>query len=197
MARPKKDGMFTRFTAQAMGEIVKLVPDFQDDQEAQAYYKKITSYSRFKKHVEKHLEAPLPSNVTIRRSYEGAYRCTVQVGRCSGMGRDMELLASRANPMEVLHILAHFLQPSDSKWHGGEFSIIFLDLIERMHGKEIKRAVKDILINYKIKTSVRSDSTREKQTEAYYRARVARANAGLKTLLAEVKALQQDLNDDS
>lgn len=195
ITRPK-DGMYSRFTGPVMDQICALAPRF-GDVEANAMYRRLRKLKRFQKHVEAQADwcaergyawpnaTLLPERVSCLMV---AYRCTEQVGQGG-----IELLTpERANPMELLHILAHYLQPHGGPWHGGEFGAIFLDLIERQFDAEMKRTVKDIMLANKIKTSVRSPQTREKQTERFYERKIAQAPAGLARVLREMRELKAE-----
>lgn len=162
MPRPPKDGMLTRFCNQAMPEIRALVPDFANQKEANDFFNHFMSLKRFKDVALEHLESRLPERVTIGRR---AYRCTTHVKL--GMA-DLTLLTDRANPMEILHTLAHYVQPSDSAWHRGEFGAIFLSFIERQYDAEMKRKAGDIMHNHGLKTFARSEDSRHRQSLAYH-----------------------------
>ncbi len=187
MPRPKQDGMLTRWNVPVMNELVKLVPDFDgldDEKEAETFYKKIQRRAKFKRMAGEHLETSLPEYV--RLSGYDQYRCTNHV---QYRWQNLTLRDGRHNPMEVLHLMAHYLQPSDSKWHGGEFGKLFLELVAMMFGPEMKRVAKDILIDNGIRTSVRSEETREKQRDAYYRRKHAEMPARMLEALKRAEKL--------
>ncbi len=186
-----KDGMLRRFAIEAMGEICQLVPDFPkaitgtgtcyDQSAANKFYKHFIGLKRFKDVAEQRGGVTLPGHVNITRT---AYRCTSHAEVSMG---EITLPFSRANPMEVLHILTHYVQPKDSPWHGGEFGAIFLDFIERKYDADMKRQVKDIMIEKRLKTFVKSDASRERQSAAYFHKVTAQVPKGLVDILADLK----------
>lgn len=191
--RPK-DGMYSRFTGPVMDQIRGLVSDFADEREATKMYKRLRSLKRFEKLVEaqtalvtvgqRALSDYLPEAVTIS-TY--TYRCTSQPG-----SHILDLARADANPMELLHLLAHYLQPPTGPWHGGQFGSVFLELIERQFGADTKRAAKDIMVSNKIKTSVRSAATREKQTARFFERKIAKAPEGLARILQEMREMKEE-----
>lgn len=190
--RPK-DGMYSRFTGPVMDQLCALVPDFTDHVEALKFFKRMTKYKRFQTMIEEsRTKDSCIDNMPTTVSYvKRSYRCTEQP-----RWRELEL-GYRKNPMELMHIVAHYLQPGgNTPWHGGEFGSIFLELIERMFGKDTKRAAKDILVSNKIKTSVRSPETREKQAAAFYRRKIEKAPEGLLKILRDTHELQRTFQND-
>lgn len=163
-----------------------LARKFKDEGEANKYLKRFTRLKRFKDHQDRFQCSPIPDAVTFRPSSMTS-RCTshAKYGRTS-----IELATDRRHPLEILHILAHFLQPPGSKWHGGEFSTIFLDLCERQGGSELKREVKDIMLKYRIKTSVESDESRLKQSKAYYDKKIGALPQNLMEILHDINKLE-------
>ena len=187
MARPPKDGMFTRFNGPVMDQLVTLVPDFQTRQEADDFYRRMWRRKHFKTLTEIHLENELPPGIQFDR---GGYRCTFYASRHSAFGgMYLQLRPGRRNPMEIIHIVAHYLQPSDSRWHAGEFGSIFLDLVGMMFGPDIKRAAKDVLIENKIRTAVRSEDARARQSDAYFKRKAEAVPEKLLRLLKEAENL--------
>lgn len=193
MNRPK-DGMFSRFTGPVMDQIRGLVPDFPNIKEADKMYSRLIKLKRVQKLVEAQRASiesgtiPGAEHLPYAVSQTGRpYRCSAQVS----LG-EIDLADSELNPMELLHIMAHFLQPGGGSWHGGEFGKTFLELIERQYGPEMKRSAKDIMIANKIKTTVLSSSTREKQSERFFDRKVAKAPEGLAKILQEMRKLQED-----
>jgi hypothetical protein len=180
-----KDGMLRRFSIDAMGEISLLVDDFRKrpdpNKDATRFYRHFIGLKRFKDLAENHLEAKLPEGVMITGA---AYRCTAHAEH--GL-QTLTLPFQRANSMEILHILAHYLQPSNSPFHGGEFGSIFLDLVDRAYGADTKRKVKDIMIEKRLKTFVKSDASREKQSAAYYNKVTAQVPQGLVDILKDLR----------
>lgn len=176
MPRPRERAM------QKMDRLVTgletLVPFFDNEHAMKAFYKKITSYKRFKNYTDQFLLRPLPTE-DADVLFGWPARCTYQV--------EHGFLECN-HPLDMLHILAHYLQPEDSKWHGGEWGSIFLDLIERMSETkdgtrqsqrfqflpwDTKRAAKDLMIENNIRTYVLGPETRERQSAAYKKRKVA------------------------
>ncbi len=186
-----KDGSLTRFT-EAMREICKLVPNFTDglglesskaDVLATKYYKHFIGLIRFRHYAEEYLENPLPEEVTIGRYY----RCTAHAEHGLPV---LTLPPSRANPLEVLHILAHYVQPPGTPWHRGEFGSIFLDFVERSFDADIKRQAKDIMFEKRLPTFAKTEASRLKQSEAYHTKKVGQIPQGLVGILADIQEIR-------
>lgn len=162
--RPK-DGVFTKFVGPVMSEIVRLVPDFESFDEASTFYTKLLRKRRVKAMLAIRFPNPdfQPSNHLSYDHTNHAYFCWWQAEN------GPSLSSERQNPLEVLHLFAHIVQPPDSAMHRGEFGKIFLALVESVYDADMKRAVKDILLAHNIKTTALSDATRARQSNAYHK----------------------------
>src|SRR5690348_5403534 len=159
MKRPQ-DGVFTKFTGEVMDKVCALTPDFTSYEDAAAFYRKLLR----RKKVKTLLALRFNGREEIQNvlTYTtGRYDCAFQAMEGPYLRED------RHNPMEILHLFAHIVQPPDSAMHKGEFGKIFLTLVESVYDAEMKRKVKDILIEHNIKTSTRSPETRQKQAAAW------------------------------
>lgn len=177
-----KDGMLRKFCIDAMGEICGLVPSFDDSMDASRFMKHFMSLKRFQDYVEP--QQILPVDVDIVRA---AYRCTAHA---EFNMKTLTIYPSRANPMEVLHLLAHYVQPLNSPWHRGEFGGIFLDFIERQYDADMKRQVKDIMFGLRLPTFAKSEASRLKQSEAYHTKMVGQVPQGLVDILADIREIR-------
>lgn len=195
MPRPK-DGMYSKFNTGAMDEICALVPDFKDSDQAQGWYVKITNRAWFVRRYEEHHEVDLPSKVY----FDAAYKCWQYAdGTVHGF---IDLRSGRHNPMQLLHILAHILQPSDTDWHKAEFSQMFMDLALLAYkdlppltdptitdAKAFRKKIGEILRAHKIKTRIVSEETREKRRESFNARNVRGATERVKKIEEEVERI--------
>lgn len=182
-ARPK-DGIQQKFIGPVMSEIVKLVPDFGSQQEATEFYVKLLKKRRVKTMLGLRFpdpeDQPTGNSLSLDRTNH-YYYCWWQADH------GPTLSESRQNPMEVLHLFAHIVQPPDSAMHKGEFGKIFLALVEVAYDTDMKRAVKDILLSHKVSTTALSSETRQRQRDAYFKRRT--------TSLIERFTLEDDEDD--
>lgn len=179
-----KDGMFKRFSVEAMQAIDLLVPTFNDEREANKFYQRVIKLKKFKDLAEIHLSRPLPNQVVLTNR---AYRCTAHAEFDTSL-----TLGNHRNGMQILHLLAHFYQPEDTAWHGGEFGSTFLDLVGRIYGPDTRREVKSIMVEKRLKTSFRSQEANLRQSQAYYTRRVGEIPKGLIGIMNEIKGLADD-----
>lgn len=163
--RPK-DGVFNKFVGPVMADIVKLVPDFESREEATEFYVKLLKKRRVKTMLGirfTSLDDQPHSNALTYDKSNHYYFCHWQADHGPILSEE------RRNPMEVLHLFAHIVQPPDSAMHKGEFGKIFLSLVELVYDADTKRAVKDILLAHNIKTTALSSETRGRQRDAYFK----------------------------
>lgn len=187
--RPR-DGMYTKFTGATMNELVTLVPDFAEPKLATAFLREITSRARFKKYAQANLLSGLPHTVRFSSS---AYRC---VDEPQWGGEEIGLTPDRRNPMEVLHRLTHYVQSLDSPWHGGEFGSIFLDLVDRAFGKDVRRDAKAVLVKNKIKTTTMSPEARKRASDNYLRRRHPQVKEKLLKMQEELRELRELVEEE-
>lgn len=179
-----------------MPEVCKLVADFPNTAAANAFLNTVRRRAWFQKRWAARYPSGLMSmfDSGVRfASNRSLQRCTTEV---TFRHEYMALDEDKQNPLEVLHILAHALQPAEGPWHGAEFSQTYFYLVERMFGVDIRRQVKDIFIDHKIKTAKRSPETREKQRDAYYLRKGAEAKTGAQDLLRQLQELERRHGDD-
>lgn len=174
MGRPN-DGVATKFREKVVPELLALTPDFVTEQEAQMWYRQLRKRAWFKRRFE---DIVIPDEIL----FEGySYDCVRYAegrlpGRDAGFiifGDNPNNVGVHPNPIELLHVLAHFLQSEHSPWHGAEFTKAFRDLVERAFDADMRRAVADILLDHGIKTKVIGPETRAKQRDAYMRRKAA------------------------
>lgn len=173
-----------------MPDTIKLVPDFKDEEEANVFLSKIRMRAWYTRRWKARypVRAPLLFAKGVRfATMRSNQRCTTQVEM---QHQYMALDPGKANPMEVLHILAHALQPEDGPWHGAEWAQAFLDLVERVYGKDLRRAVKKILLLHRIKTRVVSDESRANYKEAYEKRQGRNAKAAAQKMVAELREME-------
>lgn len=166
-ARPK-DGIQQKFVGPVMAEVVKLVPDFTSQQEAVEFYVKLLKKRRVKTMLNIRFPDPEDQPTGNALAFDHTnhwYFCWWQADN------GPSLSGNRQNPLEVLHLFAHIVQPPDSAMHKGEFGKIFLALVELVYDADMKRAVKDILLAHNVKTTALSSETRERQRDAYFKRR--------------------------
>lgn len=183
------DGMFKRFNYEVMPELMDLVGRFEGEKEAALFYRSLARKAFFKNLVKDHLERDLPIEFVF---WDRSYRCTDYAAfgeSITSHGSVVELTPDRRGPLEILHILAHYLQPSGTAWHGAEFAKAFKTLVERMFGADVRREVNDVLLKYGIKTKVVGPETRAKQAAAYNKRRAADVPAKLLAILREAEKL--------
>jgi len=73
-------------------------------------------------------------------------------------------------------------------YHSPQWVSIWLDLIERAHGKDVRRTVKDILMENGVKTRWVGPETRLKQRNAYLNRKVPEARSALLDVLKELQS---------
>lgn len=167
-AERPKDAVFNKFVGPVMADVVKLVADFDSQEAATAFYVKLLKRQRVKKMLT--IRFPYPDhqptgNALGFHKSNHYYFCWWQADN------GPKLSDGRQNPLELLHLFAHIVQPPDSAMHKREFGKIFLSLVELVYDADMKRAVKDLLLAHNIKTTALTSETRERQRDAYFKRR--------------------------
>lgn len=169
-SRRPKDGVQKKFVFTVMPEVCALVPDFADMSDAMKFYGKVLRRKKVKDLIrERYGDDDTAWPVFRDLEYQSPNHWTY----CFWQADHGPILAEKKhNPLEVLHLLAHRLQPVDTAMHKGEFGKLFLTLVESLYDADMKRQVKDILLNHKISTATKSPESRQRQSDAYHARRV-------------------------
>lgn len=174
--------MRSRWNLEVMPELRALTTPFSSPQAGDSWYQRLKKYAWFQRRTQANLGSwgvkKLPEElVTEPRTYI----CTAAVTH----PRMVPDLYAR-DEIEALHILAHFMQPPLTPFHGAEFSKTFLDLVERVFDADTKRAAGKIMRAHKIKTRVVSQETRDR---ASTRLKVQHATTRVRKMLEEAKQI--------
>lgn len=68
---------------------------------------------------------------------------------------------------DVLHAVAHHLQPRDSAWHGPEFAKAMLDVVGKYAGMDERRRLAQLYKDNRVKTVVWSQEAKERAKTRY------------------------------
>lgn len=184
----------------ATEEIYKLGVQFDTQEDAETFLNRFTTLKRFKKYFEGPPIARTTTNTYIAERVpkeivfgKTSHHCTAWVYDFHPPER-MVLSPARQNAMHITHVLAHIVQPTITAFHGPEWVQIWLDLIERANtergvpnsGRDVRRAVKDILMDHRVKTRAVSNETRLKQRDAYITRKVPDTRLKLLAVLTEL-----------
>lgn len=160
--------------------------------------RKILNSSWFKKtYAERFNKRPGLWISAIEVNDAGSQPCGATVlgnGNVSKLYVAVPLTNSATRRLDVLHGIAHLLQPDDSALHGAEFCRLLLDMAGRYGFMTTDRAVDKkalaaVFRDNKIKSRVVSEEARERARQRYQDVHVA----GLKDNLT---ALWKELNDE-